>query len=43
MNATLIPNGLLWEVWIDGEVAFTHADKVECATWANDVGYTITN
>lgn len=45
MEATILPNaeGTLFEVWADGEVQFTHADKVECAIWANDKGYTITN
>ena len=41
MQATIIQNGLLFEVWADNEVIFTHADKVECATWANANGYTL--
>lgn len=43
MNATILPNGIFFEVWVDNEVVFIHSDKVEAAIWANQNGYTITN
>jgi hypothetical protein len=41
MEATIILNGLMWEVWADNEVQFIHIDKMECAIFANENGYLI--
>ena len=43
MEATILPNGNVFEVWVDGEVKFTHADRMECAFWANSEGYNLAN
>lgn len=43
MEATILPNGEVFEVWSENEVVFTDASKVECGVWANANGYTLIN
>lgn len=42
-GATILPNehGTLFEVWEDGEVMFTDADKITCYQWASEHGYIV--
>ena len=43
MEATILPNGNVFEVWVCGEIVFSNSSKIECAIWANAEGYNLTN
>ena len=42
MEAIIIQNDLVFDVVVDGETVFTHADNMTCYQWASEHGLKVT-